>query len=131
MSIAGSSSIRRLKDIAVVVGLDELAPVGGRPASGRDWRRFERFAEVGEDLPDWPRIGDECDEPDVATTPRARKRKILPHPGHQFRPGNPGCVVRAWLFMSVAAAFHGISTDRMPTGRGIAPLADIPFWRVR
>ena len=31
MSIAGSSSIRRLKDVAVVMRLDELAPVGGRP----------------------------------------------------------------------------------------------------
>ena len=46
MSIAGSSSIRRLKDVAVVVHLHELAPVGGRPASGRDRRRFERFAEM-------------------------------------------------------------------------------------
>ena len=44
MSIAGSSSIRRLKDVAVVVHLHEFAPVGGRPASGRDRRRFERFA---------------------------------------------------------------------------------------
>jgi len=33
MSIAGSSSIRRLKDVAVVMDLHELAPVGGRPAS--------------------------------------------------------------------------------------------------
>ena len=71
---------RRLKDIAVVVGLDELAPVGGRPASGRERRWFERFAEVGEDLPDWPRIGDECDEPDVAAARRALERKLLPHP---------------------------------------------------
>ncbi len=44
MSIAGSSSIRRLKDVAVVVHLHDLAPVGGQPASGRDRRRFERFA---------------------------------------------------------------------------------------
>jgi hypothetical protein len=28
MSITGSSSIRRLKDVAVVVGLHEFAPVG-------------------------------------------------------------------------------------------------------
>ncbi len=32
MSIAGSSSIRRLKDVAVVVHLHDLAPVGGRAA---------------------------------------------------------------------------------------------------
>ncbi len=43
MSIAGSSSIRRLKDVAVVMDLHELAPVGGQPASGRDRRRFERL----------------------------------------------------------------------------------------
>jgi len=45
MSIAGRSSIRRLKDVAVVMDLDELFPVGGRPGSWRDRRRFERFAE--------------------------------------------------------------------------------------
>ena len=37
---------RRLKDVAVVVGLDEFAPVGRRAMSGRDWRRFERLAVV-------------------------------------------------------------------------------------
>jgi hypothetical protein len=46
--------------------LHELAPVGGRPAGGRDRRRFERFAEVGEDLPDRTWLRDEGDEPDVA-----------------------------------------------------------------
>jgi hypothetical protein len=30
MSIAGISSIRRLKDVAIVVSLHELAPGGGR-----------------------------------------------------------------------------------------------------
>ena len=52
MSIAGSSSIRRLKDCPVVMGLHEFAPVGGRATSGRDGRRLERFAEVCENLPD-------------------------------------------------------------------------------
>jgi hypothetical protein len=33
------------------------------------------------------------DEPDVATTPRALQRKLLPHPRHEFRPRNPGGVV--------------------------------------
>jgi hypothetical protein len=37
-----------LKDVAVVMDLHELAPVGGRPASGRDRRRLERFAKVRE-----------------------------------------------------------------------------------
>ena len=40
---------RGLKDVAVVMDLLELVPVGGRATSGRDGRRFERFAQVGED----------------------------------------------------------------------------------
>lgn len=40
------------------------------PGPGRrEGRRFERFAKMGQDLPNRPRIGHECDEPDVATTP--------------------------------------------------------------
>ena len=89
MSIAGSSSIRRLKDVAVVMRLDELAPVGGRPASGRDGRRFERFAEVGENLPDRSGLRDERDQLDVAAARRAQERKLLPHPRHQIGPRNP------------------------------------------
>ena len=87
--------------------LHEFAPVSGRATSGRHRRRFERFAEVCQDLPDLSRVGDEGDEPDVTATRWARKRKLLPHPGHQFRPGNSRGVVRAGLCMSVAAAFHG------------------------
>jgi hypothetical protein len=34
MSIAGSSAIRRLKDVAIVMDLHELTPVGGRSTSG-------------------------------------------------------------------------------------------------
>jgi hypothetical protein len=45
-----------LKDIAVVMDLHEPAPVGGRSASGGDWRRLERLAEVRKDLPDRPRL---------------------------------------------------------------------------
>ena len=43
MSIAGSSSIRRLEDVAIVMDLHELAPVGGRAAGRRHRRRLERF----------------------------------------------------------------------------------------
>ena len=89
MSIAGSSSIRRLKDIPVVVDLREVGPVGGRATSRRHRRRFERFAQVGEDLPDRPRLRDERDQPDVAAAVRALERKLLPHPGQEFRPSNP------------------------------------------
>ena len=82
-----------LKDCPVVVDLHELSPVGRRATGGRDWRRLERFAQMREDLPDRPRIGNERDESDVATTPRARNRKLLPHPGHEFGPRDPGGVV--------------------------------------
>jgi hypothetical protein len=31
-----------------IMDLPEFAPVGGRASSRRDWRRFERFSEIGE-----------------------------------------------------------------------------------
>ena len=134
MSITGSSSIRRLKDCPVVVGLDNLAPVGRRATGGREGRWFEWFAEVCQDLPDRPRIGDECDQPDVAAAGGARKWKVLPHPRHELGPGDPRGVVRAGLLIRVirvTAASRGMlarrmSTDRIPASRGIASLADIP-----
>ena len=36
----------RLGEVAVVMGLDELGPVGGRATSRRHWRRVEWFAQV-------------------------------------------------------------------------------------
>jgi hypothetical protein len=65
---------RRLSHVAFVVDLHELSPVGRWATGGRDGRWFERFAEMCEDLPDRPRIGNERDEADVATTPRALQR---------------------------------------------------------
>ena len=108
MSIAGSPSIRRLKDVALVVDLDELAPVGGRATSGRDGRRLEWFAEVCENLLDRPRFRDERDQPDVTAAVRALKRKLLPHPRHEFRPRNPRRVVRAWLLRRVIRVADGV-----------------------
>ena len=66
--------------------LHELSPVGRRATGGREGRWFEWFAEVCQDLPDRPRIGDECDQPDVAAAGGARKWKLLTHPGHQLGP---------------------------------------------
>jgi hypothetical protein len=63
----------------------------------------------------------EGDQPDVAATRWALERKLLPHPGHEFRARNPGGVVRAGLCKSVAAAFRGL-----PASRCIALLADVP-----
>jgi hypothetical protein len=40
---------RRLEKCPIVVRLHELAPLGGRAASRRDGRWFERFAEVSKD----------------------------------------------------------------------------------
>jgi hypothetical protein len=37
---------RGLKDVAVVMDLHKLAPVGGRAAGGRDGRRLERLADL-------------------------------------------------------------------------------------
>jgi hypothetical protein len=39
-----------LKDAAIVMDLHERAPVGRWAPGGRDGRRFERFAQVREDL---------------------------------------------------------------------------------
>ena len=58
--------------------LDKFAPVGRWASSGRDRRRFERFAEMCQDLPNRPRFRDEGDEPDVAAARWALERKLLP-----------------------------------------------------
>ena len=71
---------RGLKDVAIVMDLHELAPVGGRATSGRHWWRLERFAKMRKDFPDRPRLRDERDQPDVAAAVRALERKPLPHP---------------------------------------------------
>ena len=72
---------RRLEDIAGVMDLDELTPVGGRPARGRDRRQLERFTEVRQDLPNRTGLRDEGKEPDVATARRARKKETPPTRG--------------------------------------------------
>jgi hypothetical protein len=83
-----------------------VRPVLRAPSFGgfHDYRRrFERFAEVRQHLPDWTWLGDEGDEPDVAATRRALQGKLLPHPRHRLGPRNPGGVVRAGLCMGAAA----------------------------
>ena len=116
---------RGLKDVAIVMRLDELAPVGGRATSGRHRRWLEWFAEMCEDLPDRARLGDERDQPDVAAAVRALEWKLIAHPRHEFRPGNPRGVVRAGLLMRVRAASGGVTAVSMPAGSGLAPLADV------
>ena len=104
--------------------LDEFALVCGRAPGRRDWW-LERFAEVCQDLPDRARLRNERDQPNVAAAVRALERKLLPHPGQEFRPGNPGGVVRAGLLMRVTAASRGVTVAPMPAGSGVAPLADV------
>ena len=74
MSIAGSSSIRRLKDVAVVIGLHELASVGGR-ATGRQDVRGVTVAP----MPAGRRLASHADIPDC-----------------QRCDGSPGLVGRIW-----------------------------------
>ena len=57
---------RHLNRFAVVMRLDEFAPVGGRAASGRHRWWLEWLAEVCQDFPDRPRLRDERNQPDVA-----------------------------------------------------------------
>jgi hypothetical protein len=82
-----------------------------RTTGGRDGRRLERFAEMCQWLTSRGRshpgllplanlrfdvsrlLPAVSSESDVATTPRARKRKLLAQPSHEFRPRNPGDVV--------------------------------------
>jgi hypothetical protein len=80
---------RRLKDIAVVVHLHELATVGERAAGWRDWRRFEQFAEVFQDFSDRPGGLDEGDEPDVAAARWAQEGKLLLNPISMPRAASP------------------------------------------
>ena len=123
--------------------LHELSPVGRRPASGRERRRFKRFAEVGEGLTSRGRshpgllplanlrfevsrlLPAVSSEPDVAAARRALEGKLLPHPRHQLGPGNPGRVVGAGLLLRIATAFRAVTVTSMPAGYDIALLADV------
>jgi hypothetical protein len=58
--------------------LEDLGPTGRRAAGRLERWRVERFAEMEQDLPDRGRVGDERDEPDVATAGRAREKLLSP-----------------------------------------------------
>ena len=122
----------------------ETALLAGR----RDGRWFERFAEMCQGLTlrgrSHPGLRPLANlslrvsrllpavsfKSHVAAAGGARKRKLLAHPGHKLGPRNPRRVVRSRLLgrvSRVAAASCGAPVVRMPTGRGLLPLADIPF----
>ncbi len=128
---------RDLKDVAIVMGLHEFAPVGGRAARGRDRRRLEWLAEVCEGLTSRGRshpglrplanlrfevswlLPAVFSELDVAAAVRALERNLLAHPRHQLGPRNPRRVVRAGLLMfvtGVAAASRAVPVTRVPAG---------------
>ena len=95
MSITGSSSISRLKDIAVVRDVHGLAPVGRRAPGGCERRRLEWFAEMGQDLPNRPWLW--CN---------AISRMSPPHAGQGSGNSSP---TRA---MSLAHAIRDVSCER-------------------
>ena len=86
---------RGLKDVAIVMGPHVFAPVGGRAMSRRERRRFERFAQSLEDLPDRPRLW--CN---------AISRMSPPQLGHARGNSSP---TRA---MSFARAIREVSCER-------------------
>ena len=61
----------------------------------------------------------------VAAAPWVLQRKLLPHPSHEFCPGNPGGVVGARRVIRVAAASVGMTVVRMSAGGRLTVLADI------
>ncbi len=91
---------RHLNRFAIVMGLHELAPVGGRATSRRHRRRYEWFTQVGENLASRGRslpgllplanlrfevsrlLPAVFSEPDVTAAGWALERKLLPNPGH-------------------------------------------------
>jgi len=89
MSIAGISSILRSKDVAFVMGLNEFAPVGGRP--GREWsvvHCIEECVHAGDPVTIRCRARGGCDP---RCRPHPRLVGGLPHPraAGTLRPGSP------------------------------------------
>jgi len=80
---------RHLNRFAIVMHLHELAPGGWWAASRRDGWRFQRLAEVCQNILDRPGLRDEGDQPDVTAAVWALERKLLPNPGQESRPRNP------------------------------------------
>ena len=84
-----------------------------------------------QDFPNRLQVGDEADQPDIATTVGTRQRKHLTHPCQQLRPVNPRRVMMArpsinGFSRTAAAAPRGIR-DTVMLARLRAPLlADIP-----
>ena len=90
--------------------LDKFVPVGGWASSGRDRRRFERFAEMCQDLPNRPRLW--CKE---------MSRMSPPHAGHSSGNFSP---TRA---ISFAQAIRDVSCERGLSTQPQQPVAACPL----
>jgi hypothetical protein len=84
-----------LDRVAFVMYLEDLGPTGRRAAGRLERWRVERFAEMEQDLPDRGRVGDERDEPDVATAGRAREREVFSDPREELGPSDSGALALA------------------------------------
>ena len=116
---------RHLNRFPVVMSLDKRAPVGRWAPRGCNRWWLERFAQMREDFPDRPRLRHERDQSDVAATRWALQRKLLAHPGHQFRPRDSRRVVRAGLLLRVVAVSGAVTIVSVSAGRGLALLTDV------
>jgi hypothetical protein len=123
--------------------LHEVVPPGGRSSRRGQRRRFERIAEVCEDLTSRGRshpglrplanlrfevsrlLPAVCSEPDVATAPRAREREVLGDPRHELGPRDAGCVVGSGLGVVPVTLPPALSRRKTGTGCGVGPCGEI------
>jgi hypothetical protein len=56
-------------------------------------RWLQRFDKMHQEFPNRPQVGDEADQPDIATTVGTRQRKRLTHPCQQLRPDDSRRIV--------------------------------------
>ena len=127
MSIAGRSSLRRLKDVAV-----ESGPARGRPSRSVGLERV-RAAAARAVRPDVQGSSGSApalvsrDQPDVAAARQTLEWKLLAHPGHEFGPRNPRGIVRVGLLIRCAAAPGAVTAVPMPAGPSVVRLPPLPF----
>jgi hypothetical protein len=75
---------RGLMKTAVILSLHQVIPVPGWPAGWLHDRRIERFTQMRQNFPNRPRIGDEADQLDIATTLGTRQRNPSPKRASSF-----------------------------------------------